>query len=363
VKEASDADPLTKLRAAFDQKAALIEKDFSAASDRAAAGYARDLQAVIEHMQKTGDEFGVRPAQDELKRFARERTVPAESPPGTPELIVKARGRYAEALAPAEAARTSSLESLKRAYAAQLEQLRKRYEDASAAAEAGRVAQEIARIGATAAEPPGAVPASGPPLNLPAGLLGGLRAAYALNGTGSAVKDLGGKGAQATLSGTSPAEGPGGGAREFAGEIDAINVKELRAGAEWTIVVRARFPLLRDGRRRVLASGGYDRHHVLVDERGVIGVHRDAFVGSGYDVSPLRGWHEIAAVATMGRTYFFVDAKPVGFAKAVCEDPVKSFGNSATGGHPWGGALSAVMVWGRALTDAQLAALRGAPPP
>jgi hypothetical protein len=157
-------------------------------------------------------------------------------------------------------------------------------------------------------------------------------------------------------------EGPRGGtAREFAGAIDALGVGELRAGPQWSLAVRARFPLVRDGRRRVLASAGYDRHHVLVDERGLLGVQLAEFVGCGRSVDALRGWHDIAAIGSLQRTYFFVDGKPAGVAKAICEEPFKALGNSATGSHPWGGALAEVLIWGRALSEAEVAALAARP--
>jgi hypothetical protein len=131
-------------------------------------------------------------------------------------------------------------------------------------------------------------------------------------------------------------------------------------GRVWTLAVRARFPLATSSRPRVLASGGFQQDHVVVDETGMLGTAPGEFLSCGYAVGELRGWHEIVAVGRVSSTEFYVDGKPVGVAKVVCGERMKAIGNTAAGGRPWSGPISSVMVWMRALTRGEVAELHTA---
>ncbi len=351
-------DPLPALRALYDQKSAALEGGLQTNRQQAIAGYARDLDAMYRAMVAKGDEFGERPTREEAKRLMREKTVPEQAPPGTPELVEKARARYFAAVRPAEAEHEARQRQLAVAYAKQLQALRAQLEQAGSADAAARVAEELERVGALAREAAAGPAATRPPLSLPPALLPGLQVAYVLvNHEGTQVKDLSSRGHHGALAGTTPYDVGGGTVRDFEREVDAIGLKELRVGREWTLAARLRFPLERPGQPRVLMSSGYRQHHVLVDERGRLGVQTETFTGSAFDAGKLSGWHELVAVAAGGSTVFFIDGQPVGIAKAVCGEPVKSFANSAAGGQPWSGMASLFLLWDRALTVEEVTAL------
>lgn len=342
-------DPLAALQAAHAQKTNAVEAAYQQAKQQADAGYVKDLQAIYQHMHAKQDEFGLRPMQAEGKRYQQERTVPRASPEGTPDLLIKARTRYFALLDPAEAARSNQLRQLTALYQQQLR-----------AAGTPGATSELARVAAEGVGPATAtVPARGAPLRVPEPLLRGLRLAYSLSGDDpSRLEDLSGRGRHGALSGAMKLETSRAGVvREFARESDQIGVPPQKLGKQWTLAALAQFPLDRPGQPRVLMSGGFRQHHVLVDERGRLGVQAGDFVSSGYDVSVLKGWHELVAVADGQSTYFFVDGRPVGQARAACGEAISTLGNGGTGGQPWGGLLSAVLLWGQPLTTADITVL------
>jgi hypothetical protein len=349
VSAATTNDPLAALQSAHAQKTNAVEATYQQVKQQADAGYVKDLQAIYQHMNAKQDEFGLRPMQAEGKRYQQERTVPRESPEGTPELLVKARARYYALLDPAEAARSN-----------QLRQLAARYQQQLQAAGTPAATNELARLAAEGGgATTGTVPARSAPLRVPESLLRGLRLAYSLAGEDpSRLEDLSGRGRHGALSGAMKLETSRAGVvREFARESDQIGVPPQKLGKQWTLAVLAQFPLERPGQPRVLMSGGFRQHHVLVDERGRLGVQAGDFVSSGYDVSGLKGWHELVAVADGQSTYFFVDGRAVGHARAACGEAISTLGNGGTGGQPWGGLLSALLLWGHPLTTTDITVL------
>ncbi|NLC14632.1 MAG: LamG domain-containing protein, partial [Chloroflexi bacterium] len=147
------------------------------------------------------------------------------------------------------------------------------------------------------------------------------------------------------------------GAIAFLEYQDTLELKPLRLGAQWTIVVEAHFPLKVSSKPHVLASGGFKQDHIQVNESGMLGICANTFIESGYNVNALKGWQRMTVVAYNGQTYFYVGEEGVGIAKGICKEPLQSLGNSTGSGSPWGGAIRAVMVWRRPMSQKEMQTL------
>lgn len=345
------------LRGVYERQKGAFEKTLETKLAEASARYLSDLRALAKHMEKTGDDFGVRPVNAEILRFQTEKTVPKNSPIGTPELLKQARARYYETLATAEEDRNGQTRKLTQQYVEHLTALRERCLARSATVDAARLAEEIERISSSGGDTE--APVAGVEIRLPRRLLSGLRLAYTFEGmAGRRVRDLSGGRRHGEVMGaktqTIAAEGV---VCEFKGEYDVLELQPVRLNAIWTISARVRFPLARAKRPRVLTSGGFGEDHVVVDEQGILGTGAGSFAASQFNVGDLRGWHDVTAVCNYSRTVFYLDGKAVGVVKATCREPLKVIGNSEAGGRPWSGAVSSIMVWSRSLSSAEVEAL------
>lgn len=343
-------------RRVFEREWREIDTKYDGGCKVAVERYLKDLRNVLRYMERQGDEFGVRPTKAEIARFEHERTVPKESPPGTPKLIVEARTRYQDVVAPMDKLREEKRGALVDKYVSHLSRLEARLETESRKADARAVRAEIERATAKlGGDTAGGV--GGHTLVLPKMYVRGLSLIYLMSFTqGKRIPDQSGRRRHGQLIGTRPLGGKSG-ALGFSEYQDVIEVEPIRLSSFWTLVVEASFPLAGKGKQRVLASGGYRQDHVVVDRNGVLGVGSGSFVGSGYNVGKLKGWHRLVAVAKGTRTEFHVDGKLVGRAEGSCRDPLTAIGNSAASGYPWGGGLRAVMLWSRALSREEIIGL------
>lgn len=327
--------------------------DVIAAEDRAKAGeqYIKHLKSLIAYMAKAGDDFGVRPAREELNRFERTGTVPAASGVGTPDLIKKARTFYHDAMLKARTAQAERMATLTAKYVQRLNILRAAYEKQGRDEEEAAVAAEIGRVS-------GGGKSSGPDetgkvlkVDLPGALREGLLAAYVFDAGQPEVSDRSGRGnhAKVKFAGWRAAVS-GRGALWFKGPMDMLRVDGVAVGREWAMVTTVHFPLDGTAAPRVLVSHGFRRHHLVIDESGELGTWPDKFSGSGYKVNELAGWHKLGVVSGSGKTVFYVNGERVGWAPAACVAPVNVIGNDKLGRRQCGARLADVMIWARAFS-------------
>ncbi|MEM7393460.1 MAG: LamG-like jellyroll fold domain-containing protein [Verrucomicrobiota bacterium] len=338
---AAGDDFLRRPRVNFDLEVRKIRIAYEAAMKKASDGYIKDLKSLARYMEKKGDDFGLRPTQNELKRFMKESSVPAESPLGTPELIVKARTRYFDVANVVEESRARKLKALAEPYLKKLGQLQPRLEQAGKAEELKILLTEIARVQSVAGmEGAEEVEAE---IKLPGKFVKGLALVYLFDrAEGARIRDLSGRRRHGDILGGQQDEDK---AYTFSGDNEMVEINNPTETAYWTVSLRVKFPLNRKKGERVLVSNGFRQHHVAVDGQGMLGLNNGSFVSSGYDTKSLRGWHEITAVGAYNGTLFFVDGKKAGACKAVCKEAVKAIGNSAAGARPWTGAIASAVLW------------------
>lgn len=342
---------LVRYRTVFEEESRKIEAGYVADEKKAGEDYVRYLQSVITHMEKKEDDFGLRPAKAELARFKAEKTIPEKAELGTPELIDKGQRYYRDALERARARRNEAMNTLAARYTQRLQTLGNSGEGGAVADEIRRVARWLDGDTGFPDGADGAVEAGG---SLP-GMPGGLLAAFVPDARQSEVPNRVRRGAPAVVQRAQWTSLGDGVCLRFDHEMAMLKVPELRLRAGWTLAANVSFRRVRDEQPRVLVSHGFRRHHVMVDEVGELGVYDGDFQGSGYNVTDLRGWHCLGVVVSGGRTMFYVDGKAVGVARAACTRPVNVIGNRATGRQQWGGSVSSVYLWPRALSLKEMA--------
>ncbi|MDP6523538.1 MAG: hypothetical protein QGH15_04885 [Kiritimatiellia bacterium] len=351
-----DGPSLVALRSVYDEQKRMFDKPLEEKRAEASERYLADLQSLVRYMEQKGDDFGVRPVNKEIVRFKAEKTVPEESAAGTPELLKKARARYYEIVDKAKADRNGQLKTLTQKYVSRLKAQRSRLLSNSSPAEATLFAEEIARVSSEGGD---SISSAKSEIRLPQNLSRDLRLAYTFEGiSGRRVRDLSGWRRHGAMMGvktrTDPAEGV---VCEFKGQYDAIEPEQVGEDAAITISARVQFPLAQSEQARVLASGGFGKDHVVVDERGILGTGAGGFTPSKFSVGNLKGWHDLTFVCGRTRTAFYVDGKAVGVVEAACREPLKVVGNSGAGGRPWCGSVSSLMAWSRSLSSAEVEAL------
>lgn len=130
----------------FNREWSKLDTAYEKARLAAAEQYSKDLQNLLQHMQSKGDEFGARPTQLEIERFAREKNIPDTSEVGTPELIITARSRYRAAVEPMDTKLEKLRTNLIDQYVSQLEILKTRDKPKLDANELQAVQAEIDRV-------------------------------------------------------------------------------------------------------------------------------------------------------------------------------------------------------------------------
>jgi len=335
----------------FEQELRKIETRCRADEKNVANDYSQYLQSVIAHMQRRGDDFGLRPAKAELKRFQAEGTVPAESGLGTPELIDKGRTAYRDGILRARTRQQQSMKTLAERYEQKLRTLEGTAGRETVEKEIGRISQWLHADG-QGNDPGdgGGDTEQGADLE---GLPGRLVAAYVFESREKAIQNLAGRG-QATASRLKWLKRKGGYTIRFEEDMSMLKVPRHRLGGRWTLVAGLSFPAATSDKMRVLASHGFRKHHVVIDEVGELGVYDGSFAGCGYNVKGMRGWHQLGVVVAARRTVFVIDGKIVGTALAACSEPVTVIGNQSTGRVPWNGGLADLYLWPRALSADEL---------
>lgn len=352
-------------RMAYRQESEKIETQLQTGRKTASETYLKELKIMLQRMEAAGDDFGVRPTTAEIKRFEQSGTIPEKSDVGTPEAIQKARIRYHETLARLDSDVATQRDTLVAKYAKYLSSLKTQLETAGKTADAGRVAKELDRIkevgGDVAQQAAAGTSVSLKGNKLPKELCSGLRLLYDFEAEpGQKVQDRSGWKQKTDLTGGTASRDPGEGANcSFSGSYDVLEPKAVTLGSSWSVFARVQFPLANRREARVLVSSAHGKHHLLVNAAGELGIQPAAFVGCGYNVNALKGWHDIAISSGWNGTFLFVDGKHVGTSKlsAPFPAPVAAIGNSAAGGSPWGGAVASLLLWTRGLTSAEIAEL------
>jgi len=340
----------------FNREWSKLDKAYEKERLTATEQYSIDLQNVLQYMENRGDEFGARPTKLEIERFAREKNIPDDPEVGTPELIITARSRYRAAVEPINKKLKKKRTDLVDQYVSHLEILKARDKAKSDTNNLQAIQAEILRV-STLLEDEENVEQRVRLAIMPGKFAKGLSLIYLM---GSAQKkqipDQSANRRHGQLLGTSKSKTDDD-AIEFLEYQDALELKPLRLGSQWTMVIEAHFPLNRSDKMHVLASGGFRQDHIKVNESGMLGICVNNFIGSGYSVNSLKGWQRIAVVAYNGRTYFYIGGEAVGIAKGICKEPLQVLGNSTGSGSPWGGAIRAVMVWRRSISKKEMMSL------
>jgi hypothetical protein len=137
----------------------------------------------------------------------------------------------------------------------------------------------------------------------------------------------------------------------------AISVPSVAMGAQWSFACWTQFPLRAPatGWRTLLFSRG-GNHHALVSKGGQLGCYVGRFWDSGFSVKKLKGWHHMAGIALDGKTVFYIDGKKVGTSAMACTPPVTVVGNTNIAHAPqdWAVPLDELMIWNRALSEAEV---------
>ena len=351
----AQADLLTGPRNKFEVQRADIERKFSGTRDQAGQQYVRMLKALIQHMEKTGDEFGVKPVQAEITRFTAERMVPETPPPGTPELLAKSQGKYLEAMKKIDVQVTAETDKLVSKYLTSLNAVRQKLKSGGRLADADLVLKEIERVQSVGSGD--ARPAAS--LRLPPDAAKSLVLAYDFEEKEDRkVRDLSGRRRHGDLlAAEEMRDSAEGAAYKFLSDDAMLEIEPLNLGNAWTLIVRCEFPLKKKNEVCVLASNGYRQHHLMVDAAGELCLTADRPSGSGFFVNDLKGWHEIAIVTGYTKSLFYVNGKLVGTVPAVVKKPLKTIGNSGASGRPWSGAISSVLLFRSTFSNELMARL------
>lgn len=166
-------------------------------------------------------------------------------------------------------------------------------------------------------------------------------------GSGITVYDSGPNGYNGTLYyGATWAPGRALSGLSFPGTNSEVAVSSVPTGTAWTIEAWSRFPLntATNGWRTLVEGGNGTNFHVLVDVNGNLGSWVNAFYSSGYNVSALKGWHQIAAVGLAGSTSFYIDGAYVGAASTQAVASIDWIGNTYSGGENWGGTIDDLRI-------------------
>ncbi|NTW22448.1 hypothetical protein HGA34_02760, partial [Candidatus Falkowbacteria bacterium] len=133
----------------------------------------------------------------------------------------------------------------------------------------------------------------------------------------------------------------------------------VTTGANWTMASFVNFPLTSTGlgSYNVLSqsTSSPSDYQVLVQKSNghlgtmIGGVFRDA----SFDVTPLSGWHHLAAVGSGASTQFYIDGFLVGTAAGKSTADIKYIGNDSAGNQPWGG-VDDFMIFNRVLSTGEL---------
>jgi len=255
---------LEDYKAVYEKEAARIESAYQARLDEALLGYGESLGAIKEQYKKAGDLTGILRLRTEQGRFRKEKSVPDKALPDLPPLIQKAQSLYRQSVSKAKTKKTNDVKLLAGNYLRRLVSLRKELVSQDKLDEAIAVDSEVKRAefilalaeaGTSSVEPgerPRAATGSEHRGELPAALTEGLVLYYDFDkDEGGKVTDLSGKGNDGKVNGAKwtkdgvgarrTARGWVGGACEFDGQDDYIDAsafdpaREIGTGKSWTM--------------------------------------------------------------------------------------------------------------------------------
>jgi hypothetical protein len=142
----------------FERETSKIEAADRTARKTALSTYGKNLAEAKEALQNRGDLDGTIAANDEIKRFEKEKTGPPPALDGYPPLLVRIQKEYQDALLAVERGTSKNTLDLIKRYLVPLEGLKKGLVQLGQIAEAQKVAVEIKRVtfisGAIAAAQP-----------------------------------------------------------------------------------------------------------------------------------------------------------------------------------------------------------------
>lgn len=127
----------------------------------------------------------------------------------------------------------------------------------------------------------------------------------------------------------------------------------IPVGPAWTVQAWAHFPVTQNATFWNYLVAGFYEVHVLTykNELGTFTV-LDGWVGSGFDVDSLEGWHLVTVVANEG-TEFFIDGTSVGAVTPQVSSPIERLGGGS--GCSWGGTIDSVRILDVARTAPEIA--------
>ena len=140
---------------------------------------------------------------------------------------------------------------------------------------------------------------------------------------------------------------------DYGNYVELNNSVEL--SGEYSIIVSAHFPLPSTPYHNVFLSGaGEGRHFLSVKDGTILGIY-DTSSGnehwhlSGYDVSSLSGWHELAAVSSNGETSFYINGEqvgsPVSYSLSSAYRYIGNYYPEYYNGNQWAGMIDNLLIY------------------
>ncbi len=120
----------------------------------------------------------------------------------------------------------------------------------------------------------------------------------------------------------------------FDNENDYLTLdNDFAVGSEWTISTRFKnpLPLGGNGDSGALVRSSAGDQHVMISSSGELGVldrqPSNIFHGSGFTISSLdSNWHDLTAVGSNGKTYFYIDNQLVGVSNFQATEVIDNIG-------------------------------------
>ncbi len=229
---------------------------------------------------------------------------------------------------------------------------------------AGLAAGEYTYVGDRVPAKPAAVwLARGEQVGMPAGAAG----RWTFDNQANPGADSSGNGRNLSLVGTAAwtASGMQGGAIQFADATARLDMTAWSHGGSYTLVVWAK-DIVATAASRTLFSGGSSRRHLyLTNATGTaanLAMFDTAARTSLYRLNPAdwTTWTMVGVTATGGVSTFWVDGRVAGTVAFAATTSLSTIGNFTTGNERFAGYIDEAVVYGRALTEAEMQQLHQA---
>jgi hypothetical protein len=338
----------------------------------------------MQNMKRAGDIDGYVAVERERNRFAVEATVPLSGQAGLHPAVARAAALHEKALADADAQSAKRTTELRAAYLVVLKNLVKTLMAADRIADAKAVGDEMKKadfgLAEAQAKAPKAMPADGsatPAASPASSLRDGLVLWYGFDrDEKDKVTDKSGKGNDGKVNGAKwTRQGQVGGAMEFDGNGDYVDAGRPLRGHDGPFAVMVRFKTERQQAQSVVGMKPTDLWQTGQWQIQFKGSQNDTvevtLMGSGDHIrSSFKvcdgEWHRVVVVFDK-RTAVYCDGAAV--ASTDGRALVRQFDADLLVGTPWlrpgfwfQGSVDEVMVWNRALSDAEVKALCGLQP-